>query len=107
MFRKWCQKSGMIFTLVMGTSIEKIITVGLRIFQQSFPNVRVSSKRWQDKPWVTKSLKISIKLKDKFNKACLVHPSEQKHERYKNYKIILRTCLGAENRNYEELLDYR
>ena len=65
-----------------GDYYNKFISVVLRIFQQSFPVVRVSRKRWKDKPWVTKSLKISIKHKNKLYKACLVHPSEQKHERY-------------------------
>ena len=89
-----------------GDYYNKFITVVLRIFQQSFPVVRVSRKRWKDKPWVTKSLKISIKHKRKLYKACLVHPSEQKHERYKKYKIILRKCLKeAEVRYYEELFD--
>ena len=87
-----------------GDYYNKFITVVLRIFQQSFSVVRVSWKRWKDKPWVINSLKISIKHKNKLYKACLVHPSEQKHERYKNYKIILRKCLKeAEVRYYKEL----
>ena len=59
LFRIWSQKSGMIFTQVMVTTI-KIITVVLRICQQSFPVVRVSRKRWKDKPWVKQSLKIYV-----------------------------------------------
>ena len=59
-----------------GDYYNKFITVVLRIFQQSFPVVRVSRKRWKDKPWMTKSLKISIKHKNKLYKACLVHPHE-------------------------------
>ena len=33
-----------------GDYYTKFITVVLRIFQQSFPVVRVSRKRWRDKP---------------------------------------------------------
>ena len=75
-----------------GDYCNKFITVVLRIFQQSFPVIRVSRTRWKDKPWVTKSFKICIKHTNKLYKACLVHPSKQKHERYKNYKIILSKC---------------
>ena len=34
------------------------ITIVLRIFQQSFPVARVAQKRWQDKPWMIKALKL-------------------------------------------------
>ena len=44
--------------------------------------------------------------KNKLYKACLIHPSEQKHELYQNCKIILRKCLKeSEVRYYEELFD--
>ena len=38
------------------------VTVLLRIYNSCFPLVRVSRKRWNDKPWLTKGLKTSIKL---------------------------------------------
>ena len=41
-----------------GDYYTKFITIVLRIFQRSFPVVRVSRKRWQDKPWMTKALKL-------------------------------------------------
>ena len=75
----------------------------LRIFQQSFPVVRVSRKRWQDKPWMTEALKISIKRKNKLYKAGLVHPGNTIHEKYRTYKNILRKCLKeADIKYYEE-----
>ena len=89
-----------------GAYYKTIITVVLRIFQQSFPMVHVSRKRWKDKPWVTTSSKIRIKHKTKLCKACRVHPSEHKHKRYKNYKTVLRKYLKeAEINYYEELFD--
>ena len=39
----------------------KFLTIMYGIYQQSFPLVRVSRKRWLDKTWITKALKISIK----------------------------------------------
>ena len=42
----------------------KFITAVIHIFQQSFPVVRVSRKRWHDKPWMTAALKASIKRKN-------------------------------------------
>ena len=47
-----------------GDYYNKCITVVLRIFQQSFPVVRVSRKRWKDKIWVTKSLKKKHKAQE-------------------------------------------
>ena len=89
-----------------GDYYTKFITVVLRIFQQSFPVVRVSRKRWRDKPWVTKALKTSIRRKNNLYKASLTHHDNQKNERYKTYKNILRKCLKeAEVKYYEELFD--
>ena len=89
-----------------GDYYTKFITVVLRIFQQSFPVVRVSRKRWRDKPWVTKALKNSIRRKNNLYKASLTHHDNQKNETYKTYKNILRKCLKeAEVKYYEELFD--
>ena len=84
----------------------KFITVVLRIFQQSFPVVRVSRKRWRDKPWVTKALKTSITRKNNLYQASLTHHDNQKNETYKTYKNTLRKRLKeAEVKYYEELFD--
>ena len=89
-----------------GDYYSKFITVVLRIYQQSFPIVRVSRKRWQDKPWMTKALKTSIKRKNKLYKTYLVQPGNSIHNKYKTYKNILRKCLKeAEINYYEELFD--
>ena len=91
---------------LLGDYYTKFITVVLRIFQQSFPVVRVSRKRWRDKPWVTKALKTSIRRKNNLYKASLTHHDNQKNETYKTYKNILRKCLKeAEVKYYEELFD--
>ena len=106
LFRKWCPKSGMIFTLVMVTTIKKIITVVLLIIQQSFLVISVSRKRWKDKLWVAKSWKRSIKRQNKLYKACLVPTSEQNYKRCKNYEIILPKCFKeAEIRYCDEMFD--
>ena len=78
----------------------------LRIFQQSFPVVRVARKRWRDKPCVTKALKTSLRRKNNLYKASVTHHDNQKNETYKTYKNILRNCLKeAEVKYYEELFD--
>ena len=89
-----------------GDYYTKCITVVLRIFQQSFPAVRVSRKRWRDKPRVTKALKTSIRRKNNLYKASLTHHDNQKNETSKTYKNILRKCLKeAEVKCYDELFD--
>ena len=47
-----------------GDCYDKFITAIIHIFQQSFPVVRVSRKRWHDKPWMTAALKASNKSKN-------------------------------------------
>ena len=42
---------------------DKFISTVQNIYQQEFPLVRVSRKRWRDKPRFTKALKVSIKQK--------------------------------------------
>ena len=84
----------------------KFIWIVLRIFQQSFPVVRVSRKCWRDKPRMTKALKISIRRKHKLYKACLADPGNSIHEKYRTDKNILRKCLReAEIKYHEELFD--
>ena len=39
----------------------KFITAVIHIFQQSFPVVRVSRKRWHDKPWMKNILRGVLK----------------------------------------------
>ena len=63
-----------------GDYYTKFITVVLRIFQQSFPVVRVSRKRWRDKPWVTKASKTSIRRTNNLYKASITHHDNQKNE---------------------------
>ena len=42
---------------------DKFISSVQNIYQQAFPLVQVSRKRWRDKTWLTKALKVSIKQK--------------------------------------------
>ena len=42
-------------------------------FQQSFPLVRLSQKREKDKPWITKGIKIRIKVKHRLYKSYLIN----------------------------------
>ena len=89
-----------------GDNYKKIITVVLRIIQQSFLVISVSRKRWKDKLWVAKSWKRSIKRQNKLYKACLVPTSEQNYKRCKNYEIILPKCFKeAEIRYCDEMFD--
>ena len=89
-----------------GDYYSKLIAIVLRIYQQSFLIVRVSRKRWQDKPWMTKALKTSIKRKNELYKVCLVQPGNSIPNKYKTYENIPRKCLKEAKINYfEELFD--
>ena len=50
---------------------ENFINLVYTEFQQSFPLVRLSRKWAKDKPWITKGIKISIKVKHRLYKLCL------------------------------------
>ena len=84
----------------------KFITAVIHIFQQSFPVVRVSRKRWHDKPWMAAALKASIKRKNLLYNVYLKHPSDKNRDEYNNRKNILRGVLKqAEIKYYENLFD--
>ena len=87
-----------------GDCCNKFITAVIHIFKQSFPVVRVSRKRWHDKPWMTAALKTSIKSKNLLYKANLMHSSDKNRDKYNNCKNILRGVLKqAEIKYYENL----
>ena len=84
----------------------KFITAVIHIFQQSFPVVRVSRKRWHDTPWMTAALKASIKRKNLLYKVYLKHPSDKNRDEYNNRKnILLGVLKQAEIKYYENLFD--
>ena len=77
----------------------KFISIVYRVFQQSFPLVRVSRERFKDKPWMTKGLRISIKHKNRLYRTQLLRPGRQQIVRYNEYKILLRKCLKEAETN--------
>ena len=81
-------------------SYDKFISAVHNIYQQAFPLVRVSRKRWRDKPWLTKALKISIKHKNKLYKEYILHPNGLHKTKYNVYKNCLRKCLLEAEKNY-------
>ena len=85
---------------------DKFISVVHNIYQQAFPLVRVSRKRWRDKPWLTKALKVSIKHKNKLYREYILHPDNLHQTKYNAYKNCLRKCLlEAEKVYYNELFE--
>ena len=63
-------------------------------------------KRWRDKPWLTKALKISINHKNKLYQEYIRHPDGLNKTKYNIYKNYLRKCLlEAEKNYYNELFE--
>ena len=81
-------------------SYDKFISAVHNIYQQALPLVRVSRKRWRDKPWLTKALRISIKHKNKLYKEYILHPNGLHKTKYNVYKNCLRKCLLEAEKNY-------
>ena len=85
---------------------DKFILAVHNIYIQAFPLVRVSRKRWRDKPWLTKALKISIKHKNKLYKEYILRPDSVRKTKYNAYKNCLRKCLlEAGKVYYNELFE--
>ena len=75
-------------------------------FQQSFPLVRLSMKRAKDKPWITKGIKISIKVKHRLYKLSLRNSDPSAKTKYTRYKNLLRTCIkNSESLYHRELFE--
>ena len=67
--------------------------------------VTVSRKRYKDKPWITKGLKISCKTSTKLYKIFITKPNTPAALRYPNYNRILKACIKkAENMYYSEII---
>ena len=85
---------------------DKFISAVHNIYQQAFPLVRVSRKRWRDKPRLTKALKVSIKHKNKLYREYILHPDNFHQTNYNADKNCLRKCLlEAEKIYYNELFE--
>ena len=87
-------------------SYDKFIAADQNIYQQSFPLVRVSRKRWHDRPWLSKDLKICLKHKNKLYEEYILHPDGLHKTKYNVYKNCLCKCLlEAETNYYNELFE--
>ena len=83
---------------------QNFVSAVYRIFECSFPKVTVSRARMNDKPWITRGLKISCKTNTKLYKASINRPNPQNSLRYKNYNRIYKSSLRkAEIEYYSDL----
>ena len=84
----------------------KFVTNVKNRFNECFPPVRTSRKRFKDKPWLTHSLKTCIQKKHKFYKTHLRNISENATRKYKVYRNVLTKCLKkADEMYYKQLID--
>ena len=73
-------------------------------FQQSLPLIRLSRKRTKDKPWVTKGIKLSSKVKHRLYKSSLRNSDPGAKTKYNRYKNLVRTCIkNSESLYHREL----
>lgn len=66
----------------------------------AFPLVKISRKKFKDKPWITAALKQSINTKYFLYKKYLTNRRELDEIAYKNYRNKLRHLLKVAERNY-------
>ena len=75
-------------------------------FQQSFPLIRLSRKRAKVKPWITKRIKNSIKVKHRLYELSLRNSDPGAKTKYTRYENILRTCIkNSESLYHRELFE--
>ena len=87
-------------------SYVKFISAVYNAYQHAFPLVRVSRKRWRDKPWLIKALKYSIKHKNSIYKEYILHQNGLYKTKYNVYKNCLGKCLlEAENNYHNDLFE--
>ena len=84
----------------------KFISIIRNKFETHFPQVQVSRKRMNDKPWITKGLKHSIRQNHRLYKSTLRTGDFLTKSKYKKYNSVLKKCLkNAESAYYMELFD--
>ena len=75
------------------------------VFESSFPRIRLSNKRANDKKWMTSELRKCIQDKNRLYKKRLRNPTPQNIENYKKYRNYVNSRIkDAENEYYITLL---
>ena len=77
-----------------------------KAYNKSFPIVKLSRNRSNDKPWVSSSLKTSIKKKHLLYKNYLQNRSDENKLEYTTYNNNLRTIISeAEIKYYKRVFN--
>ena len=69
-------------------------------YSKSFPFMRKSKKRMNDKPWRTKGLKHCIKKKHLLYCIYILNQTEENSSKYKTYNDKIRSILRQDENNY-------
>ena len=78
------------------------------IHDECFPEVRLSRKKFKDKPWITKSLKKLISTKNAIYRQYTKSPTEALKKKLQEHKASLKTALSeAQSSYYKKLLSDR
>ena len=81
-------------------------TVISHAYEKSFPLKLVSSKRIKDKPWISTSLKKSIKRKNHLFHIYTKNRTIENKQKYSKYRNILISCIRQSKKVYfQELFD--
>ena len=75
-------------------------------YEQSFTVTRLSRRRLKDKPWITKALKKSSRIKNKLYKKWLISHSPEHESEYKSYnKIFKKVAQDAATSYYRNMFN--
>jgi hypothetical protein len=82
-------------------SYNHFINVLTLAYEESFPLIRMSRKRYKDKKWVTPAVRKSCETKNRLYKIWITTKKSDDKEKYKNYvKIYNKIIKSAENSYY-------
>ena len=86
--------------LDISTSWERLIDGSKNVYEESFPLIKISRKKFKNKPWFSQSLQKACKTKEKLYKKFLANKTSTNERKYKNYKNIYNMLIKSAKNNY-------
>ena len=65
-----------------------------------FPLVKISRKKFKDKPWITSGIKTSIKRREMLHEKFIEMPTKENELTWKRYKYEVTNCIRASETQY-------
>jgi len=85
---------------------EEYLNIVGAAYENFFPLTRVSRKRFKDKKWMTKAIRMSCMKKNKLFRKYVKNPTDENKTKWKKYSNCLKaTCRKAEEQYFREMIN--